>query len=587
MALAISIGGVDALDYLHLGEGNPAIEWGLQSRTVVRMTLKDRPGVYRPAMRAPVLIDLNGTRIFGGVVQYVQETDWGDYVGNWQTVEAADWTAILETVLFNGIVIGSTLRDLVTHLITYGGDAGLSGRGFTVDPAQLPGPVIGNLGYSFQYVNNILDDLARISGWPWTVDVNQRVLFAPADGRPASFALRADNDTIHQIQTVHDVNGYVNAVWLQYGPSGPHEVTETWTGDGTRRSFAARAFQPVASITAGPPTVLVGGTVTETVGPEGDLTVSWWWRPADATLLTATSRATLGAGVTLSWIETAMFPGAAGASNQAEIDAYGEFSIVVTDPAIVDLAQANAAAVGVLRERGGLLRRLQVSTPRVELFPGHVVTVDVPERAVNNQACLVVSSRLQFAGRIGATQEDLWRVEHELVEGNIYGESWQKFFKDFQAGGGAGVSGSGSVGPPAGGGGGGTTTLSAGPVYAGGSRALTVTGTTAWTPISDFVDILLPASSAGMAVYTGRCHAWTQTAGATITVRVVALEAGGLVCGTSTPQSATDWSAPTAFHEFDITLRPTTQYYRMEAQISATTHEGYVAGAVLYPKGAA
>jgi hypothetical protein len=81
MALAITIGGVDVLDYLHLGEGNPAIEWGLQSRTVARMTLHDRAGVYRPAMRADVLIDIEGDRVFGGVVQHITEGDFGDYVG--------------------------------------------------------------------------------------------------------------------------------------------------------------------------------------------------------------------------------------------------------------------------------------------------------------------------------------------------------------------------------------------------------------------------------------------------------------------------------------------------------------------------
>jgi hypothetical protein len=87
--------------------------------------------------------------------------------------------------------------------------------------------------------------------------------------------------------------------------------------------------------------------------------------------------------------------------------------------------------------------------------------------------------------------------------------------------------------------------------------------------------------------FTPLPHLPQWTGNGDVLLGFVALEAGGVVCGTSTPQSATDWSAPTAFHEFDITLRPTTQYYRIEAQISAATHEGYVAGAVLYPKGAA
>ena len=455
------------------------------------MTVHDRAGVYRPAIRAPVVIDVEGTRVFGGVVQHITETDFGDYLGNHFTVEAADWTVLLETTLFNGVATGPTLKDLVTFFVT----GSLGARGFSVHPDQAPGPVLGDRGYDFAYVSAIFDEWAAATGWPWTIDPLQRILFAPPAGRPAPIALRADNDTIHAIATVTDISGYVNAVWLHYGPPGLRDVTESWTGDGTRRAFPARAFPQPEGITAGPPTALVNG-VTETVGPVDDPTASWWWRPADATLLNAPTRATLAAGVTLSWIEVAQFPGAVYAANTAEIALYGEFSVRVTNPNILDVTQAQDAAAGELLARGGLTHRVNLATPTPGLFPGHVVTVDVAERALVNQPCLIVTERLAFAGKKGEDASDVWRFDLELVVGAIYGESWQKFFRDLAPSGAGSGTSSGAVGPPAGGGdgGGGTTTIAGGPVYAGGSRAITVTGSTAWTPISEFVDVLLPAS---------------------------------------------------------------------------------------------
>ena len=48
-------------------------------------------------------------------------------------------------------------------------------------------------------------------------------------------------------------------------------------------------------------------------------------------------------------------------------------------------------------------------------------------------------------------------------------------------------------------------------------------------------------------------------------------------------KTATDWSDPNAFHDLPVTLRPAAQFYRVEAQVSVATVEGYVAGVMLYP----
>jgi hypothetical protein len=275
------------------------------------------------------------------------------------------------------------------------------------------------------------------------------------------------------------------------------------------------------------------------------------------------------------------------ASNVPEVAAYGEFAIVATDTSIYDVRQARQLAEGLLSERGGLRRRLLITTFRPGLEPGQVVWVDVPERNVLNQPCLLLTSRLVYAGR-KADGGDHWRFDLELIEGD-YGETWQKFFRTLTTvASGVAVSAGGGVGPPpspGGGGSGGGGSGGAGLTFAGGSRSLAVSGATAWTPICEFVDVLLPAAAAGATTLTVRCHAWLARAAGTIQVRVLALEATNVVVGTSTPGSALAWSDAAAFKEFPVTLRPTPQYYRVEAQLTDGTNEGFVAGVVLYPGG--
>ena len=130
MAFTLTVGGLDviAANYLHLAAGAVSLDATLQSRGLLRFTLKDRTGVYRPALHAEVIAELDGVRVFGGNLTTVDEQDWGDYRGIWCLCEAADFGAILDTMLFNGVLPGITLRELVQDMV----DQLIGAEGFTV-----------------------------------------------------------------------------------------------------------------------------------------------------------------------------------------------------------------------------------------------------------------------------------------------------------------------------------------------------------------------------------------------------------------------------------------------------------------------
>ena len=165
MAFTLTVGGLDviAANYLHLAAGAVSLDATLQSRGLLRFTLKDRTGVYRPALHAEVIAELDGVRVFGGNLTTVDEQDWGDYQGIWCPCEAADFGALLDTMLFNGVLPGITLRELVQDMV----DQLLGTEGFTVHAAMADGPAIGPIGQGFAYVRDVFDNLGTMAQWPW------------------------------------------------------------------------------------------------------------------------------------------------------------------------------------------------------------------------------------------------------------------------------------------------------------------------------------------------------------------------------------------------------------------------------------
>jgi len=587
VALTLTINGVDVLDYLEPGPGNPGLDRALQTRTVFRFTLKDRADTYRPVLRQEVIATLDGTRIFGGVLQTINEGDWGDYKGRRFDCEAADWASLLDTTELNGIapypVPGGdiTLRDVVQHLVT----VRLAARGFTVHPSMAAGPVIGAQGYSFRYYTDIFDDLSTITGWPWIVDEFKRVWFAPAaTGHAAPFSLTATNDTINSINVTGTLDGYANVVWLHYGAPGAREVTDTWHGDGSTHLFPV-TFPNPEGVVSGPPTVLVNGVTKPVAVWAVDTGYEWYWRASDAALIHDLALPTLTPADTVIGIYVATFPAAVAATNPADVALYGEVALVQTAEDVFDVTQARQIADGLLRDHSGPLRRIAVVTHRPGLLPGHVVPVDVPERDIN-EPCLLLSSRLVHDGR-QADGTDWWRFDLELVEGTAYRETWQKFFGALTASSGSAVSASGSVGPPPSGGGGGGSATSLPPsVFTrslGGSRHVAgfvpVAASDPWIAIPDFADAFLDFTAVLPGSWVASCQCRSHDPAVSVTPRVVSVDGSGAraaVLATGVPISSTAW----VYQNLTLPAGSGLVPVRLEMTTSVRNRDAFVANAM-------
>lgn len=579
MAFTLTVGGVDviAANYLHLAAGAVSLDSTLQSRGLFRCTLKDRTGAYRPALHAEVIATLDGVRVFGGHLTTIDEQDWGDYKGIWCPCEAADFGAPLDTMPYNGILTGSTLRELVQQLV----DERLADLGYTVHAAMAPGPAIGPAGFGFSYIRDIFDTLGTMARWPWMVTHYKEILFAEPGLAGGPVHLLADNDTINSIKVHHGLDDYANVVWIHFGATGPREVTDTWHGDSSTKLFPVTFPQPEGIISQ-PPTVLING-VTKPVANWGvDTGYDWYWRGSDAALIQDFSLPALTPSDTLIAVYVANFPGAVVAVDAPGRAAYGERAIIEPQPTVFDTAQARQIAAGRLIERGGPLRKIAAVTHRPGLAVGQNIQVTVPERNLDER-CLVLSVNMSLDGVKAADNTEYWKFDVGLVEGAQYFETWQKFWRVNQNTGSA-QSGSGTVGPPPDTGGGGGGASHPGPIYIGGERQvwLHAEATPLWRPVPGFVDVLLDPAVVGPTV-TVRCQSWVLGAGMDINVRLSTVS--DVVVGVGTTTSATAATQPAAFQEFAATVQTPAQYYRLEAIVNGPGGEGAVAGGVAYPVG--
>ena len=148
MAFTLTVGGLDVID-----ANLPAPVRRAPSRWMPRCSCAAccasrsrtaRASTGRRCTRKSIA-ELDGVRVFGGNLTTVDEQDWGDYRGIWCLCEAADFGAILDTMLFNGVLPGITLRELVQDMV----DQLLGAEGFTVHAAMADGPAIGPIGQGF------------------------------------------------------------------------------------------------------------------------------------------------------------------------------------------------------------------------------------------------------------------------------------------------------------------------------------------------------------------------------------------------------------------------------------------------------
>jgi hypothetical protein len=540
--VAMTIGGTDVLDYL---QGGLSCDQYLNGRPNLRCRLVVRDGnSYRPELRDEVIITDDGTRVFGGIVFRVQETDVIDYKHRELTVECAGFEVFADVTVFNGATSAGTLKAALTTVST-----SLSSHGISVDPAQTNGPALTDLAFPRLTVRQSLDQLAAASEWNWKFDNFKQVKMEDPGTVGAPFALDDTNSTILALDHTKTLADYANDVWFVFGDSSQQYLTDGWTGDGTTKVFPLH--YPIA---IKPGNLLENGAI-EVIWTYGvDSGKRWYYRASDNSLVVDAAASAPINGHIITAEYTAQFPALYVAQDLTEIGLYDPWTVVVTDSSIFEWTQARYAAEGELARRHGVVRRLKAKTRSAGLEPGMTVNVTATKRGLSSVNFLIERVSIQHQTKTSAGTH-LFFYEIEAVEGNQYQQNWIQFFRKWQGasatGGGAAASGTGSSG----------STVVISKPYWGGSRIQGHLTNNAWEDLNENVPVRIDGGTGGAATVTVRVLQRTFDSGTSVQVRVVrsdttaAMATGAASTSTGWDEELLTFTPDAGLHDYHLQIK--------------------------------
>jgi len=396
----------------------------------------------RPAVGADIQLVEDGVVIFGGIIDTPTEGGvGGEPVTRLLTpISAMDYNGLAERRVMNVTLAAGTLKSRLAVIAPY-----LAHWGVVLDPAQVDGPTFTDpLPCSFLRVDDVLNQLTTLTNgeYLWNIDYNKHLqMFSPATTGAPFDVVDGDRHTLGDVTVAPSITSFATRILLLAG-DGLHEVTETWTADGTTASFplgywvaATRGY-----VTANPP----GHTGPDVNEPLGETAPPYWTFDNSTGLLTRTP--TPPAGTAITFIYTAQFPVLVYADPPGGIpDPPGLWEQLVREPDVFDKAIAQAHANSYILQASQQTTTIKYRTLGRGVHPGQLQNIQRSARHLLAQ-CLITDVAISDTN--GRTYRDVTAVAATIPPG----ETWRDIIKSWMK---SPTSASGSFAQISGGGGGG------------------------------------------------------------------------------------------------------------------------------------
>lgn len=229
--------------------------------------LVETAGTYRPIVGNQIIVWQDGTKLFGGYIESLEEQA---VPGTTQAIsysaEATDFTRLLDWRLYEGSFQNQSFYDIVKTIR----DGKLTE--LTLTGVQNPGVTITErIQDGLRPVTEWFRKLSTTTGYFFRVDEDFDLIFAPLTTNPAPFSLTWSSGNWRNLHISRRIADYRNRQYVRTEFTLSGELTKNFTGDGSTREW----FQFEGPF-EGKPTVTLdtgGGPVAQTVGYFGwDLT---------------------------------------------------------------------------------------------------------------------------------------------------------------------------------------------------------------------------------------------------------------------------------------------------------------------------
>jgi hypothetical protein len=401
-------------------------------RCTASFEIKSEDRSYRPAEGAEVIIEEDGTRIFGGLIDRPNESALAGCKrpGITTFVNTVDFTVYAERRFFNGTLAAGTLKSQLTTLVPL-----LTGYGVTLDAGQVNGPSLPDLTYDYRRLDQVLNELMTLTadaGQPfiWEISYDKKLSAYQPSTDAAPFNLVGNNlaEVIGDIEVeTSRSDQYANRIILKVAPKSQIEREETFVG-----GVDAYPYVPQYTVlkTWG---YVTHQTIFETLRIPPDPDTASWTFDYTTGELTRDAGTPAGGDITIFKFD-GEFAGVWISEDAGEISSVGIWEKVLVLDSIPNDTTGQAFADAELAKRIAAIKTVKYRTWEQGLTIGQQQTINVSARNVNGSAVIVDILRRDLVHRlevsvtaiIDSTQTNLGRSfqdDYEIWYGDKAGDT--------------------------------------------------------------------------------------------------------------------------------------------------------------------
>lgn len=388
---------------------------------------------FRPQKREEIIFTIDAVRKFAGFIKSVRERgvdgpggDGGD--GIVSTITAEDYS-------------GQTRRRFITVTIAAGQNIkqalqAIMGatdlEGVVLAAGQANGPtlvepfdfVAARVSDAFDAVIQVANELDAV-GWYWRINYDGDLqAFAPGSVAAPFNLVEGEGSECGDVETEDDENeDFANKVIVDGGSLEVNGHEETFVSNGVSATYQLE-YTPLRWWT-----VLVGGTVMETIGTSP---AKWTLDPVAKTITRVAGVLAAATTVSLTFDGRIDILGEAVTGTAAASPPTGVVESRVTVDGLTTIAQANARAAAIVATLSASTKLARYPTYRSGLAPGQTQTLTAAKRNLSG-AWLIRDVKTIYDGAAGT---DGLRYDVVLSEGGIVKGDFRQTYRQWIEGGG-------------------------------------------------------------------------------------------------------------------------------------------------------
>jgi len=371
MSVTVTLAGVDHTSDIDRNGLQVQQLLGAQRDTATLIYKKYGSKSYTPAVLDTVLIQDGATKIFGGRIATIQQTNLNNASGTVYQLDCVDYSLDLDSELVSQQYVGKTISEIITDFVTN------FATGFTATNV-VGSTIVANIVFNQVPISQAIKKLADLVKYDWYVDPDKDIHFFPKYTALAPITLTdtSGNYVNASLHTSSDGTQIANQIKVRGGSYVGNAYSDSITVKGNDSKSFKLPYQ-FNSLTVSV------NSVSKTVGvdfldsfPSYDVLYNFQqW-----TILFENE---LSDGDIITFSGFPYIPVLAITSDATSIAAYGVREKLIEDKAINDLQVARQRALAELAAYKDPLQTAKFETYTAGLRSGQTITINSARRSIN------------------------------------------------------------------------------------------------------------------------------------------------------------------------------------------------------------